>query len=790
MVWTLIGASPPTGTAPTMIWRDLRRSISRHGRIDMRAHIGAPALAAKLGHSYRIVLTRLKGTRSGGPMAKLARLPANDRAPEQDRADSGRIPRSQTRYFAFLSYSHKDEELADWLHSELEEFRVPLALAGKLTANGVVPRRLTPVFRDQHELAAADDLGEEIQAALAASQFLVVLCSPAAAKSRWTNAEIEAFKRTRPDGCVLAAIASGEPFASETPGREAEECFPPALRQKYDRRGRPTGRRAEPLAADLRDDGDGRRLGFLKLVAGMLGVGLDDLVQRETTRRHRRMAWLAAASLAGMAVTSTLSVFAVQSRNEAREQRRQAESLIGFMLGDLKEKLEPIGKLDALDGVGSRVLAYYHNQSIAGLPDGALSQRSKALSLMADVATQRGNTDSALGLYREAMAGTAEAIRRDPSDPQRLFDHAQNVFYVGAIAYGRGQLNETASSWSEYQRLADQMVALEPNNMKYRMEVQNALTNLGTVRLAQRRFGEAAALSEQALRTIEALTTADPKNRQYQQSFAEALAWSADAERDAGHIDRAIALRERNVAFLNALLSETGDAGYLQRLVGAERKLAFLYAMRDQNDLAEQHTRAGAAAGDRLTAIEPNNSLWLEYSALAKYYLAYVLAITGKTAEASQQIDSSCAILSRLIAKDPKFTDWHVDFRECWIMRGYIALAKGANSDAANAAEQALRLGRSVKSNDPAADAFAAARAYRLLGDARNGEGDKAAAAAAWNAAFLALPHVGAERPIETQEHAIILQRLGRIAEAQQLNQRLARIGYRLREVKAGRITG
>ncbi len=206
-------------------------------------------------------------------MVKLAQLPANDGAPPAAAADVHHIVRPQVRYYAFLSYSHKDSELADWLHRELEDFRVPHALAGKLTANGVVPRRLKPVFRDQHELAAADDLGDEIRGALASSQFLVVLCSPDAARSRWTNAEIEEFKRTRPDGCVLAAIASGEPFASEMPGREAEECFPPALRQKFDRRGRPTGKRAEPLAADLRDDGEGRRIGFLKLVAGMLGVG-------------------------------------------------------------------------------------------------------------------------------------------------------------------------------------------------------------------------------------------------------------------------------------------------------------------------------------------------------------------------------------------------------------------------------------------------------------------------------------------------------------------------------------
>src|SRR4051812_27668694 len=299
-------------------------------------------------------------------MGKLAQLSAFERASEEEGRARG-VPRLRTRYYAFLSYSHRDKELADWLHRELERFRVPSALAGKLTANGVVPRRLTPIFRDEQDLSAGGELAQEIKAALAASQFLVVLCSPTAAKSRWTNTEIESFKRTRPEGCVLAAVAAGEPFASDIAGREEEECFPPALRYKYDRRGKQTAKRAEPLAADFREAGEGQRLAFLKLVAGMLGVGLDELVQRETTRRHRQMAWLAAASLGGMAVTSTLAGVAIEARDSARDQRREAEGLVEFMLGDLRAKLEPIGRLDALDGVGSRVLAYYKKQDTSQL---------------------------------------------------------------------------------------------------------------------------------------------------------------------------------------------------------------------------------------------------------------------------------------------------------------------------------------------------------------------------------------------------------------------------------------
>ena len=509
-----------------------------------------------------------------------------------------RLPRLQPRYFAFLSYSHKDKELADWLHRELERFRVPRALAGRLTENGIVPRRLTPIFRDEHDLAAAGDLGGEIKAALAVSQYLIVLCSPTAAVSRWTNAEIEWFKRDRPEGCVLAAIAAGEPFASEVQGREKEECFPPALRQKYDRRGRPTGRRAEPLAADFRVDGEARRTGFLKLVAGMLGVGLDELVQRETTRRHRRLAWLAAASVAGMAVTSTLAFTAFEARNAAREQRREAEGLVAYMVGDLRAKLEPIGKLDALDGVGSRVLAYYKNQDASELSDAALLQRSRALNLTAEVAYLRGNLAEADALYRQALAGTSEAVRRSPDDPKRLFDHAQNVFWLGEIARARGQTDRALVAYREYKRLADHLIALEPDNLKWRMEGLYSAEDVGIALYNERRFGEAVQQFEGALGPMEKLAAVDPANQTYQKEMSTVLAWLADAQRSLGRLDAAIEVRERQISLLNsALASGATDVQFRQELIPAHQALGILLTSRGQPERGVDGTSLGSRRG-------------------------------------------------------------------------------------------------------------------------------------------------------------------------------------------------
>ena len=710
-------------------------------------------------------------------MVKLARLPAFDRLGD---AEPARIPRLRTRYYAFLSYSHKDKELADWLHRELEKFRVPKSLAGKLTANGVVPRRLTPVFRDQQDLSAGADLGEEIKAALAASQFLVVLCSPTAATSRWTNAEIENFKRTRPEGCVLAAVAAGEPFASEMPGREAEECFPPALRYKYDRRGHQTAKRAEPLAADFRDGGDGKRLAFLKLVAGMLGVGLDDLVQRENVRRHRQLAWLAAGSLAGMAITSTLAVTAIQSRNEAREQRRQAEGLVGFMLGDLKDKLEPIGRLDALDAVGSRALAYYQQQDKSQLSDDALAQRSRALTLMGEIANTRGDLDGALGRYREAMASTEELARRYPKDPQRLFDHAQNVFWVGEVAFQRGRAAEAERAMREYKRLADNMVALQPDNRKWQLEVKYSSSGLAAVLYDQRRYPEASRLFQQSLGILETLAAAEPGNVDYKKSLVETLGWLSDSRFGEGFVEDALTARERQAQFLDDLIKRyPADASYRLQAVPANWALGRLLAQNGDPQAGVEHLQKAVSLGEALLAAEPGNSDTIEYTAGARFDLAGILAASGRRDEAAAQTRAGCEQTNRLLSLDQNVTAWQRRRFECALTRADLALRGGALDEALLTAQSAASAAATIRKKKDVDGRIALARAYNLIGTVRERQGNSMAAAAAWHDALAVWPTGTTETPSQMAVRMRLLSSTGDAAGARALKQRLAGMGFR-----------
>lgn len=222
-------------------------------------------------------------------------------------------------YRAFISYSHADEKWASWLHRALETYRVPKYLVGEQTPVGEIPAKLGKVFRDREELASSSSLGTELTNALEGSACQIVICSPNAAKSHWTNEEILTYKRLGREDRIFCLIVDGEP------GSQHAECFPPALNFRMGADGELSDVPAEPIAADARAHGDGKQNAMLKLIAGILGVGFDQLKQREAQRRHRRLMAITAAASVGMVITSGLAGYAIIQRDEAEAQRERAE---------------------------------------------------------------------------------------------------------------------------------------------------------------------------------------------------------------------------------------------------------------------------------------------------------------------------------------------------------------------------------------------------------------------------------------------------------------------------------
>jgi len=144
-----------------------------------------------------------------------------------------------------------------------------------------VPKGLRPIFRDRDDFSAGPSLTDQTLAALAASQFLIVLCSREAARSRYVNEEIRQFKASGGSQRVIPVIV-GEWFEGPV-----STCFPPALGLNVAQNGPFTDEWQEPIAADARVGGDGKRLAEQKVIAALLGLPLDEVIRRAERARKK-----------------------------------------------------------------------------------------------------------------------------------------------------------------------------------------------------------------------------------------------------------------------------------------------------------------------------------------------------------------------------------------------------------------------------------------------------------------------------------------------------------------------
>lgn len=216
-------------------------------------------------------------------------------------------------YFAFISYKREDEKWAKWLQHKLEHYKLPSNLNGRTD----LPKEIRPIFRDQSELAAGV-LADEINKALVNSKYLIVICSPRAARSQWVGKEIQTFIDLDRTDKIIPFIIGGTAHTQ----KPEEECFPLALLNL------PPDQ--ELLGINI--DEMGRDAAAVKVVAQMFGLKFDSLWQRyeRESRRRRVLVIVAALLLAAIGVVaavvySRLNKSIVEKNREINAQKEEIE---------------------------------------------------------------------------------------------------------------------------------------------------------------------------------------------------------------------------------------------------------------------------------------------------------------------------------------------------------------------------------------------------------------------------------------------------------------------------------
>jgi tetratricopeptide (TPR) repeat protein len=423
------------------------------------------------------------------------------------------------KYRAFISYSHADASWAKWLHRALESFTIDKDLVGRETANGPVPKALRPIFRDRDEFTAGHSLNEQTLAALDASHALIVICSPAAAKSRYVTEEVRLFKSRHPERPVIPLIAGGRPGDAEA------ECFPPALKFKLDAEGKITDEPVEVLAADAREEGDGKQLALAKIVAGLLGLSSDDVFRRAERERRRR-------GRVRNGIIAALAVLAIAATGSAAYAWQQLKTNEAFLSATLQRatgivnmavsQAETYGvPRKATLALLTQAEGLFDDMARLGRPTPDLRyqkawmliQFARNYEILGDTANQKSRAEEA----RQIMAELAAEM---PDDPEKLRTLSAALNEQGEVLVVQGNLTEALKTFRDSLTIADRLAKADPGNADWQRNLSIPDERIGDVLVAQGKLAEALASYQDCLDIRERLANADPGNASWQRDLS------------------------------------------------------------------------------------------------------------------------------------------------------------------------------------------------------------------------------------------------------------------------------
>ncbi|WP_020400897.1 toll/interleukin-1 receptor domain-containing protein [Kordiimonas gwangyangensis] len=664
------------------------------------------------------------------------------------------VVQSGFKYKAFISYSHKDDAWAAWLLKSLERYRLPNHIRAKHPL-GPLPKRLGHFFRDREDLPATGHMTDRIFEALADSEFLIVICSPDATRSKLVNREIAEFKRVRNEGNILCVIVGGTPFADNP----SEECFPDALRLQFTGDGVFAKVSAENLAADAREEGDGKRYAVLKLVAGMLRIGLNDLVRRENQFRHRRIATLAVAASVGMACMGALALDAHTARKRAevaqqlaetksREAQRSAaqlEELTVFVMSSVYDELITAGSVSVLESMSEKIVRQLDR---VGLENMSLSQTGQLIAAylrLGQALERQGESTRAREYFDTAQNWAWDLFKRFPNDSTAISRLQTSLFFTGYLSRRQGDYAAAEKDFLERLRLT--RIALETNPTSqdqnapapvghWEEEVADSeahLCDLQYVPLGKPFEALERCRTSVALRRL--VVEMKPDEEEHWVNLASSYYFLANCYLALGrNIEAKEALLSRHTIYISLLRKEPRNYRILRRSAMNQQVLASIEQRQGNTDKALQLLASARETFDGLTAQDPSNIMWLADSADVYRDSAEILLGAGDLFGAGDMLAVADEQIMQALSTDMSRTSRRLSAHKTRLLKAELAIAKSENALATTYMREAAA---HFEGEDPGyllvpgALEFAS-KLYVLKGDllARSGSND--AATEAW----------------------------------------------------------
>jgi tetratricopeptide (TPR) repeat protein len=339
------------------------------------------------------------------------------------------------------------------------------------------------------------------------------------------------------------------------------------------------------------------------------------------------------------------------ARNAANRARGSAEDIITWSLNDLREKLQPLGKLELLDDIGATADTYYQNLPPGERNAASETRRARVFLVRGDVLFQRNELPKAIELYREGAAILDHLTTADSSNDEGRKWHAVLVSRMGDALRGHGKSAEALAMRQRELELTRAVVAAKPDDSQRQHNLCIALRKLAECLYDERHFDAARAALEESI----ALSRSESPGH-----LPFALEVLAAWEKRAMHHEAAIkAYREVISLFAKAAEDAPDNVKERRHLVQCHCHLAEVLLRVDRIDEARAELGAARELRERLARIDPTNRDVL--GDLGWLHLVNGELHLKENAETAALADfrETLRIYGDLSRKDPSFIFWY-----------------------------------------------------------------------------------------------------------------------------------
>jgi tetratricopeptide (TPR) repeat protein len=213
----------------------------------------------------------------------------------------------------------------------------------------------------------------------------------------------------------------------------------------------------------------------LVVISVVTGFAISALLQRHEALRQRTTAQEQAR------IAETRRLTAEASEKKVNAAREQADGLIDFMLYDLRDKLEPIGRLDVLDDVAEKAKGYLDRLPKELVTASGLEQQTGMLANLGDVRIAQGKLQDAVDAYQQGLAIAQRLAEQDKSNTGWQRNLSASYEKVGNVLEAQGKLQEALDAYQQCLKVRQTLAEQDKSNSGLQRDLIVSLYKVGTI---------------------------------------------------------------------------------------------------------------------------------------------------------------------------------------------------------------------------------------------------------------------------------------------------------------------